>query len=676
MIGINPALAVKNSGITVFDGTPNRLHVFLHEFNDVCASINYTGRDTAKMRALALKQHCSPDVRALIRTLPQEDEQDPDAIIELLKASYGINPLVMLSHQLTMLLALSQPKGPTLQAHIANFKSIAMRILREDPEVNLMKMASGKLLITLFLISMHSKQQKDMLCAIDYNGWPQFEAAVYKLCLSEQTRAQAPPPGFANLGGRLPYKPPHERKNSQGQLQKPTKGSQEAQSYFCTHHGHNSSHNSEDCKVLNGHAKVKEASVSPNGSSTKPNKYGKHAHAKKKDGHALNAAHNAQSSAAETDESDDGHAYAFVHCARTEMRPSGPPSRSYALPAARDEKKMNIMDLKLMLLDTGANPTSASSAYFAKHGIVFAVKELHDPPRRIRTANGIVKASKTVTVPFNYNGTKFTIDVLMLDTARIVPILFGANSLRTCKATFDFASGIMMMKAFKQELHWKFSKQAGLWYMDLYQTDKMKNAKGHVLQAMDDNNECVAYHCMEVFDYAVMNFEPQSDDDLLEHVSDSDSDALKVATTRRTTAIKTQPVASSSRPAGTADADVDSDLELTVNVGSKAEPVVPTVQGKQPILQEAVNDIMYHKTPRHIFAGPRGCHQLLRDKPKAVRRQGHTYRHDGAVTEVIRCRLRPCTCHIAYSTTSCSSPSRRSLSSQEGRSQEPFRVYY
>ena len=136
--------------------------------------------------------------------------------------------------------------------------------------------------------------------------------------------------------------------------------------------------------------------------------------------------------------------------------------------AANRNDKFSLMDQKVIVLDTGANPTSCSQGYLDKHGILYQVKEEHRPPRKIRTAKGIVKADLTVTIPFCFEHQIYSIDVLVLSTPALVPILFGSNSFRKAKATINY-KGIMEMTAFKSSIVWDFSNNSGLYYIRLHQ---------------------------------------------------------------------------------------------------------------------------------------------------------------------------------------------------------------
>jgi hypothetical protein len=96
----------------------------------------------------------------------------------------------------------------------------------------------------------------------------------------------------------------------------------------------------------------------------------------------------------------------------------------------------------------------------------------------------MVKAYRTVKIPFAFEHDVFYLLVLVLDSPAIVPILYGSNSFRKAKATLSY-KGVMEMKALKKTLYWSFSQNSSLWYIHLLQCPNMLKAPptSHVLPA-------------------------------------------------------------------------------------------------------------------------------------------------------------------------------------------------
>ena len=130
-----------------------------------------------------------------------------------------------------------------------------------------------------------------------------------------------------------------------------------------------------------------------------------------------------------------------------------------------------LLDSEVVILDPAASPSSCSEGWLTLHQIKYTKTEAYDPPRRVRTANGIVKAYYSVRVPFYINGQKLQINVIVLDTTRIVPLLFGSNTLLKASAQMDFSTGIMLIPKYRslKQIKWKRHSTAHLWYIPLTQ---------------------------------------------------------------------------------------------------------------------------------------------------------------------------------------------------------------
>jgi hypothetical protein len=89
----------------------------------------------------------------------------------------------------------------------------------------------------------------------------------------------------------------------------------------------------------------------------------------------------------------------------------------HALASNRNEK-FSVMDMKVIVLDTGAYPTTCSQGFLDKHGIAYTVVAEYNPPRKVRTAKGNLKAYKYVHVPNAYEHSLYDIEVLVLHSDR------------------------------------------------------------------------------------------------------------------------------------------------------------------------------------------------------------------------------------------------------------------
>ena len=282
-----------------------------------------------------------------------------------------------------------------------------------------------------------------------------------------------------------------------------TKNSNE-RSYFCKYHKANSTHDTKDCKVLNGKPPPASGTKSTtfNKASTNGQRRPVHSNAKHTGQASQRTSFNKHSAPAkkvkfrrnntlqtgvEGDDNDESwdteeEQLTLTHTlmCTDEIEDSVFLNRKADMP--RESKKSNLLDQKVIVIDSASSRSVTSEPWLVKNNIDFKKGEIHNPPQRVRTAAGIVNAHFDATITFTYNKVEYTITVLVLDTKKCIPILFGSTSLIKAKAKFDFSTGVMELTAMKTFINFEFSRSAGLWYVRLHQHgNQVMSSKKHSL---------------------------------------------------------------------------------------------------------------------------------------------------------------------------------------------------
>ncbi len=87
-----PLLQFGKSGITPFTGQPNRLQPFLQDIE-----LNCTAQDVnedSPLLALAIFQHCTEQVKSVLRNMDKADLLQPNKVVTVLKQSFGFRSLI------------------------------------------------------------------------------------------------------------------------------------------------------------------------------------------------------------------------------------------------------------------------------------------------------------------------------------------------------------------------------------------------------------------------------------------------------------------------------------------------------------------------------------------------------------------------------------------------------
>ena len=473
-------LQFGKSGITPFNGKHNRLNPFLRDIDMLCNAHNIPKED--QLRALAIYQHCVEDVKTVLRNMSDTDLLDPIKIVNMLKQSFGVRSLIKVSKDFKDLITLIQPKGPSLHQHWVRFKTLVMSIVREEPKFNLAEMGDGKLLQVLFIMTLTNDQVHNMLTMEDYPTWLEFEQKVINLAQMESgKKAVQGYQGHNNYAGQTPYAPPPRRPGQDKNMFSKTN----LRGGYVDEKGNlvkpkwqkKKDEGKKETKYSKPRPTTADKAKKPSGPPFKKSGNGKPAYSKDKHKkhHALQAIEElsnseedgsdaeASSKSSSAEESNDGYAMPAV---------MAPPQEEKTQLVANRNEKFSVMDQCVIILDTGAYPSSCSQLYLDRHGVLYIIIAVHNPPKKIRTAKGIVKAYKTVRLPFAFGHSVFHLDVLVLDTPALVPILYGSNSFKKAKATLNY-KGTMEMKANGKTIIWSYSPNSGLYYINLHQKEHM-----------------------------------------------------------------------------------------------------------------------------------------------------------------------------------------------------------
>jgi hypothetical protein len=197
------ALTVGKSAIKIFTGEYNLLNDYIQDFDLACTLCNVPF--DSKLRALSMFQHCSDDVKRVLRQMPPRDLYEPAKIEALLRKHYGLKDVIKASKDITTLVTMKQPKGPFLHKHFMQFMALVMAIQHDDPTMDLKTMNNGKLLKAFFINTLHDHDLIRQLTRDDDGGsvrakGPQHGPggarqaahAVNAACLPQQLQQPAP----------------------------------------------------------------------------------------------------------------------------------------------------------------------------------------------------------------------------------------------------------------------------------------------------------------------------------------------------------------------------------------------------------------------------------------------------------------------------------------------------
>ena len=207
------ALTVGKSAIKIFTGEYNLLNDYIQDFDLACTLCNVPF--DSKLRALSMFQHCSDDVKRVLRQMPPRDLYEPAKIEALLRKHYGLKDVIKASKDITTLVTMKQPKGPFLHKHFMQFMALVMAIQRDDPTMDLKTMNNGKLLKAFFINTLHDHDLIRQLTRDDDGGsdWFQFEQKVLNMAQAElgKQHMQSTPPAYHNNYNNLRRGGLHQR---------------------------------------------------------------------------------------------------------------------------------------------------------------------------------------------------------------------------------------------------------------------------------------------------------------------------------------------------------------------------------------------------------------------------------------------------------------------------------
>ena len=266
------------------------------------------------------------------------------------------------------------------------------------------------------------------------DNFEQFEDYINQLAQNERVQHRDHAHANTVQGDKrkqkhLPYNaPPSEKKERPANAKK-----------WCTFHG-TSTHDTKECKAL----------------KTKNNK-------NKKTHHANVAA-----------EDDDDAVTLLAHA-------------ELAALTATNEHATPLMHQKVMIADSGANPSICSEGWIKKHKVYFRRKTSLTHDRLVRTAHGSWSSTYEVEIPTIYEGKLMVITVLVMKKDSICPLLMGNPSFIKGGAIWDLKTGEMELRDINVKLKWKLSPTAKLYYLPLVQPPvKECTRKGYALLAHEE----------------------------------------------------------------------------------------------------------------------------------------------------------------------------------------------
>ena len=472
----------KRTEVAQFDGTPSKLKAFITDISMFLTykKINHTTDDGKKQAASIVYIHLTEDVRKIVRQMSVEVLNDYTALIQELKSTFGIREADELTTFMREFNSIRQNANEYLRDYLVRCEILAHKIKAIDPAIDLITMAGGKLLTYQVREGIRNPAVRSILTLDGEATWAQFKLKGMNLSQTDTIETSAEHKS-ANIGSQLPYKPPGDKRPAANNAK-----------YYCSLHGKNATHDTNQCRTLaynnsknkkssgnNGGTRGGSSKTKHTGKSNK-NAHNNGKHRKKGKGTAFPACEEGTSDTDSDEESDtdsdsddtadkfDGQALMAALKSKTHRKKKSKSCHISKASRARKSCQFALLDQKVAIFDPAASPTSASRGYLELHNIKYDVIERHQPPKRIRTASGIVPATFTARIKFLNNRVTYSIDVLIMDTDRVTPILFGSNALRKAGATFDFMNNIMTLKSGTQ-LFWDYSKTSGLWFLKITQ---------------------------------------------------------------------------------------------------------------------------------------------------------------------------------------------------------------
>ena len=452
------------------DGNPT-FKVWEHQIKMACQAkcIKYdndgdTDADLEQQNAIMafMFTKCSADVQIHLMNLP-EGEQTKAGYIAKLKELFEPRDQDMILKPLESIVTLEQGANESLREY--RHRCLSLMYTCKQYNWDVMTTLDGKFMSHMITRGMRDRHQKATLQYQTFASFAQYDASLNNLAQSESIVNSGPAYDDAQANGANGYgrSPPYRQTNGKGG-KKPYHPKPPGKTKWCTYHG-TETHNTADCRSL----KFPNNSSANDPRESKDNQQPKGKDNKSKPKKKIQA--NMANGHDDDDDDSDADVYMAIECVNT----SGE-----GISLAANGTGQSIMDGANAVLDSAASPVVTSDTFLTKNNIIYHKTVDYDPPRKVRTANGLVNANFEAIVPMRLTdeeGKPHDINVatMVMRTDKVVPLLYGMSALRNSKSTFDFSSGVMHIGKLNCNVQWKLSNRTNIWYLPLKQPPNAKN---------------------------------------------------------------------------------------------------------------------------------------------------------------------------------------------------------
>jgi hypothetical protein len=257
----------SKSGITHFDGTASRLVQFIKDVKIYWRSRNFNVDRKPRQAIASIYMHCTEDIRVVLNEMNvmDDDTTTPQDVFNLLERLYGVRKQDKITELFDKFTSLQQKSDESLRDYVTRARVLLNKISVEQPDMNIRGIGNGTLAVYYVRKGIKSERIRELLVFDGTLQWDEFEDKLINLYQAEAANKDQSIHFQKQLSLRTPKKfggPKEQGRhfNNEEAAQPPQQGEK-----YCTVHGHNPTHSTEECRTLKRQGKT--SSYQQNGST-------------------------------------------------------------------------------------------------------------------------------------------------------------------------------------------------------------------------------------------------------------------------------------------------------------------------------------------------------------------------------------------------------------------------